>query len=106
MATHITEECINCGACEPECPNEAISEGDDTYVIDPNLCTECVGFHDYEACQAVCPVECCIPDPDRRETEEVLLARAVKLHPDTKFAVHEYLPANLSRFRKAGADKK
>ena len=106
MATHITEECINCGACEPECPNEAISEGDDTYVIDPNLCTECVGFHDYEACQAVCPVECCIPDPDRRETEEVLLARAGKLHPDTKFAAHEHLPANLSRFRKAGADKK
>jgi ferredoxin len=64
MATHITEECINCGACEPECPNEAISEGADTYVIDPNLCTECVGFHDYEACQAVCPVECCLPDPE------------------------------------------
>ena len=64
MATMITEECINCGACEPECPNEAISEGEDIYIIDPNLCTECVGFHDYEACQAVCPVECCIPDPN------------------------------------------
>ncbi|MBA3549343.1 MAG: YfhL family 4Fe-4S dicluster ferredoxin [Nannocystis sp.] len=106
MATHITEECINCGACEPECPNEAISEGDDTYVIDPNLCTECVGFHDYEACQAVCPVECCIPDPDRRETEEVLLARAAKLHPETTFPPVEQLPANLSRFRKAAATTK
>ena len=106
MATHITEECINCGACEPECPNEAISEGDDTYVIDPDLCTECVGFHDYEACQAVCPVECCIPDPDRRETEEVLLARAVKLHPEAKFPPVEQLPANLSRFRKAAATTK
>ena len=100
MATHITEECINCGACEPECPNEAISEGEDTYVIDPNLCTECVGFHDYEACQAVCPVECCIPDPERRETEDVLLARAQKLHPETTFPPLESLPANLSRFRK------
>ncbi len=104
MATHITEECINCGACEPECPNEAISEGDDTYVIDPNLCTECVGFHDYEACQAVCPVECCIPDPERREAEDVLLARAAKLHPDTKFGAVEALPANLSRFRKPGGE--
>ena len=61
MATFITDECINCGACEPECPNGAISEGDETFVIDPNLCTECVGFHGDEACQTVCPVECCIP---------------------------------------------
>lgn len=101
MATHITEECINCGACEPECPNEAISEGADTYVIDPNLCTECVGFHDYEACQAVCPVECCLPDPERRESEEELLARAVKIHPDKTFPPADKLPNNLSRFRKA-----
>jgi ferredoxin len=63
MSTHITTDCINCGACEPECPNEAISEGDEIYVIDPELCTECVGFYDHEACQAVCPVECCLPDP-------------------------------------------
>ena len=69
MATIITDECINCGACEPECPNGAISEGDETFVIDPALCTECVGFHGDEACQTVCP-ECCIPDEDRRETEE------------------------------------
>jgi len=99
MATHITEECINCGACEPECPNEAISEGDDRYVIDPNLCTECVGFHDYEACQAVCPVECCVPDPERRESEEVLLDRARKLHPDKNFPALADLANDLSRFR-------
>ena len=57
MATYITSDCINCGACEPECPNDAISEGDEIYVIDPELCTECVGFYDHEACQAVCPTE-------------------------------------------------
>jgi ferredoxin len=102
MATYITEECINCGACEPECPNEAISEGDSIYVIDPNLCTECVGFHDHEACQAVCPVECCLPDPNHVETEEVLLARARNLHPDKSFPEAPDLPANLSRFRRAG----
>ena len=49
MATYITSDCINCGACEPECPNDAISEGDDIYVIDPDLCTECVGFYDHDA---------------------------------------------------------
>ncbi len=82
MATHITDECINCGACEPECPNSAITEGDDIYVIDPDLCTECVGFYDQEACQAVCPVECCLPDPQRRESEATLLERALRLHPN------------------------
>lgn len=95
MATTITEECINCGACEPECPNEAISEGDDTYVIDPEKCTECVGFHDEEACAAVCPVDCCIPDPEHREEEPALLVRAQKLHPDKDFGTS--FP---SRFRK------
>lgn len=100
MATMITEDCINCGACEPECPNEAISEGDDTYVIDPSLCTECVGFHGTEACQAVCPVECCLPDPDRVESEDALLARAVKLHPDnTDIPALAALTADTSRFR-------
>jgi ferredoxin len=82
MSTMITEECINCGACEPECPNQAISEGDEIYVINPELCTECVGFYDHEACQAVCPVECCLPDPNHREDEQLLMLRALKLHPD------------------------
>jgi ferredoxin len=82
MATKITSDCISCGACEPECPNDAISEGDETYVIDPNLCTECVGFFKQEACQAVCPVEACLPDPDKKETEAQLAQKALSLHPD------------------------
>jgi NAD-dependent dihydropyrimidine dehydrogenase PreA subunit len=81
----ITSECINCGACEPECPNNAISQGDDIYVIDPLLCTECVGFHDYEACAAVCPVDCCVTDPNNVEGEETLIQRARGIHPDVQF---------------------
>jgi ferredoxin len=101
MATHITEDCINCGACEPECPNEAISEGDEIYVIDPELCTECVGFYDHEACQAVCPVECCLPDPKHVEGEALLIERALRLHPDDA-KLKERASANNypSRFRK------
>ncbi len=102
MATFITEECINCGACEPECPNSAITQGDDIYLINPDLCTECVGFHDEEACAAVCPVDCCVPDPNRPETEEVNYGKLAKLHPDKQFPPLAELPANLSRFRKAG----
>ena len=82
MATHITLDCINCGACEPECPNQAIRASDHVYVIDPKLCTECVGFYDHEACQAVCPVECCLTDPDNVEDEGSLLERALRLHAD------------------------
>ena len=95
MATMITNDCINCGACEPECPNNAISQGDPVYVIDPKLCTECVGFHDYEACAAVCPVDVCVTDPNNIESEEVLMARARAIHPEVSF------PENFeSRFRK------
>lgn len=100
MATHITEDCINCGACEPECPNDAISEADDLYVIDPLLCTECVGFHGEEACQSVCPVECCIPDPGNVETEGLLLERAKTIHPTMKLPSLAVLGADLSHFRK------
>jgi ferredoxin len=82
MATYITEECINCGACVPECPNDAIAEGDTIYVIDAEHCTECVGFNEKEACQGVCPVECCLPDPNHVEKEEQLIARAVAMHPE------------------------
>jgi ferredoxin len=110
MATTITNECINCGACEPECPNSAIYAGavpweldgasgpavaQDIYYIVPSKCTECVGFYDHEACAAVCPVDCCIPDPANLESEAVLLARARKLHPDETFP--DDAP---SRFRK------
>ena len=100
MATYITKDCINCGACEPECPNEAISAADEKYVIDPNLCTECVGFHDAEACQVACPVECCLPDPARVETEAQLYARAIALHGEQTWPALPDLPAGLSRFRK------
>jgi len=85
MATFITEECINCGACEPECPNEAITEGDDIYVIDPGKCTECVGMFDEEQCAAVCPVDCCVPDPNIPESEDNLIERAKELHPDKDY---------------------
>jgi len=107
MATMITNDCINCGACEPECPNNAITQGETIFVIDPKLCTECVGFHDYEACAAVCPVDCCVTDPNNVETEEALIARARELHPDTRFEDNFE-----SRFRKgqssstSGAAKK
>lgn len=113
MAIIITEECINCGACEPECPNNAIYEagiewtfadgttlnGDvsfeggtvsssqkmapvnsEVYYIVPDKCTECIGFHEEPQCAAVCPVDCCVPDPDRVESEEVLLERKNRLH--------------------------
>jgi ferredoxin len=114
MAIIITDECINCGACEPECPNNAIYEGgvewkmkegtnlsgtyrlendidvdvneaqkpvmDDYYFIVPDKCTECVGFHEEPQCAAVCPVDCCVPDPDRVESREVLLDRKERLH--------------------------
>jgi len=72
MALLITDECINCDVCEPECPNAAISQGDEIYVIDPNLCTECVGHYDVPQCVEVCPVDCIPKDPDHEETEEQL----------------------------------
>lgn len=97
MATMITEECINCGACEPECPNEAISEGEDIYVIDPDRCTECVAHFDEEQCAAVCPVTCCVPDPNNEEAEQTLLMRARALHPQMDQNSDDFP----SRFRKA-----
>ena len=102
MATIITDECINCGVCEPECPNNAIDDGSgeglDYFYIDPELCTECVGFHGEEACQEVCPVDCCIPDEDIVESEEVLLERANKLHPDDTFPELDALDESTSLF--------
>ncbi len=114
MAIRITDECINCGACEPECPNNAIYEGgvewriadgtsltgdyklesglivdandsqspldDDVYYISPDKCTECQGFHEEPQCAAVCPVDCCVPDEERVETIEQLLAKKSNLH--------------------------
>jgi ferredoxin len=101
MALLITDECISCGACLPECPNEAIFEtrsdaegkgyhvgdgqgtGDNIYVITHDRCTECVGHFDEPQCAAVCPVDnCCISDPAYPETTDVLLEKARKLNPD------------------------
>ena len=72
MALIITDECINCDVCEPECPNSAITEGEEIYEIDPNLCTECVGHYDEPQCQQVCPVDCIPNDPEHVEDKEQL----------------------------------
>jgi ferredoxin len=75
MALVITDECINCDVCEPECPNSAISEGEEIYEIDPALCTECVGHYDEPQCQQVCPVDCIPNDPDNVESKEQLMEK-------------------------------
>ncbi|MGF7214396.1 ferredoxin [Spirosoma lacussanchae] len=115
MAIMITDECINCGACEPECPNTAIYEGgvewtwgggteltdvdfgdgtvvsgkapqspvsNEFYYIVSDKCTECMGFHEEPQCAAVCPVDCCVPDPEHVEDEETLLAKKAWLHAE------------------------
>ncbi len=79
MALIITDECINCGACEPECPNDAITAGDEIYLIDISKCTECVGHFDESQCAEVCPVDCCVPDPDHKESNEELMEKYKKL---------------------------
>lgn len=79
MALMITDECINCDVCEPECPNSAISAGDEIYVIDPNRCTECVGHYSEPQCVAVCPVDCIPGDPDHVESKDQLQLKYEKL---------------------------
>jgi ferredoxin len=79
VALKITEACINCDVCEPECPNDAISQGEEIYQIDPNLCTECVGHFDTPQCRQVCPVDCIPLDELHRETHEQLLAKYRRL---------------------------
>jgi ferredoxin len=81
MAYKITEECISCGACEPECKNHAIKEGESIYDIDPAKCTECVGWFTSSKCAEVCPVDCCIPDPAHKESKEQLLEKWKKQNP-------------------------
>lgn len=79
MALMITDECINCDVCEPECPNEAIYAGDEIYIIDPSKCTECVGHYDEPQCVEVCPVDCIPHSPEHIETKEELMAKYHKL---------------------------
>ena len=73
MALMITDDCINCDVCEPECPNSAISQGEEIYEIDPNLCNECVGHYDEPQCQQVCPVDCIPLDPNHQESKDELM---------------------------------
>jgi len=81
MAMKIVESCISCGNCEPDCPNNAITAGDGIYLIDPALCTECVGFAVEPTCAQVCPVaDTIIPDPDHQESREALEERYRRLH--------------------------
>ena len=75
MALIITDECINCDVCEPECPNGAISQGEEIYRINPALCTECVGHYNEPQCVEVCPVDCISPNPDVIESKEQLQAK-------------------------------
>jgi len=75
MALLITDECINCDVCEPECPNDAISPGDEIYEIDPDLCTECVGHFETSQCVEVCPVDCIPLDVNRPETKDELMEK-------------------------------
>ena len=98
MSTRITLDCIDCGLCVDVCPNEAIAPGALAHEIDPERCSECVGFHAEEQCAAVCPVDCCVPDEERAEPEAELFERARKLHPE-RAAELELGPAT-ARFRR------
>jgi len=79
VALWITDECINCDVCEPECPNQAISQGPEIYVIDPRRCTECVGHFDTPQCVEVCPVDCIVVNPDAVEDRSQLQAKYAAL---------------------------
>ena len=80
MALMITDECINCDVCEPECPNSAISQGEEIYIIDPELCTECVGHYETTQCVEVCPVDCIVVNPDIIENKEQLKDKYIALN--------------------------
>jgi ferredoxin len=82
MALIITDECINCDVCEPECPNQAISMGEEIYVIDPARCTECVGHFDEPQCVQLCPVACIPIHPEHIETREQLMAKYQRLQAE------------------------
>ena len=81
MSLYITDECINCSVCEDVCPNKAISLGEEIYVIDHNLCTECVGHSDLPACVEICPIDCIKKDPKHVESDEDLKKKFLSIHP-------------------------
>lgn len=84
MSLFITDECINCDVCEPECPNDAIYQGDEIYEINPSLCTQCIGHYNEPQCQQVCPVDCILIDEVNPETEDQLQAKYEQLQADKK----------------------
>jgi ferredoxin len=84
MSLIITDECINCDVCEAECPNGAITQGEEIYMIDPEMCTECVGHYDTQQCVEVCPVDCILKDPDHAESNEALWAKYERLTGDKR----------------------
>jgi len=86
MALIITDECINCDVCEPECPNNAISQGEEIYEIDPKRCTECVGHYDTPQCVEVCPVDCIPVNPAYIETKEQLHDKYLRLQAEKQKA--------------------
>jgi ferredoxin len=88
MALMITDECINCDVCEPECPTGAIAPGREIYVIDPAKCTECVGHHEVPQCVEVCPVDCIPVNPDFVETRDELKAKYEGLMAAARAAEH------------------
>ena len=79
MSLFITDECINCDVCEPECPNDAIYQGEEIYEINPSLCTQCVGHYDEPQCQQVCPVDCILVDDEHPETPQQLQEKYERL---------------------------
>ena len=84
MSLKITDECINCDVCEPECPNESISQGDEIYEIDPAKCTECVGHYDTPQCVDVCPVDCILKDEDNAESADQLWVKFERITGKTR----------------------
>jgi len=80
MALKIDASCINCDMCDPECPNGAITLGEEIYEIDPDKCTECVGHYEKPTCVSVCPIDCIDPDPEQVEDEETLMAKFYRMH--------------------------
>jgi ferredoxin len=80
MALKILSSCINCDMCDPECPNGAITLGEDIYEIDSDKCTECIGHYEKPTCVSVCPIDCVEPDKNKIETQEQLFAKFITLN--------------------------
>jgi ferredoxin len=93
MALFITDECINCDVCEPECPNGAICMGPEIYEIDPAKCTECVGHFDAPQCVQLCPVSCIPVHPQWVESQASLWQKYQRLQDEAAAAAAAPAPA-------------